>query len=532
MITATPPDNALILQWIFGGFVVFLYARDRFRSPHTVRATTTFWRYWSAWTGYIMAMLALFIVLGGGFTSQNLAHLLTTIGPTEGNPVNGLPPGPLLSALVLTVLLPHFPLLGKIDEAVMQWFRRVGNIPLEVRLLGGQLRESTFAPGAEALKRLAPVFNAYHASAQWLQEPSHPVRHLYARSVAIYGQIETWEHARGFARFFDENRDALADVRKRLEDLSVQLDEVVLSELEKTEEVPLAVAMRRSTGDSLGALHRTLCDFASGAVLHGGWSRNHRMMLLRQLGFTNLPETRGPLSVHDIVLVAGLIFIVMLFVPLAVRRFIDPTVLPMKARVIVMVPVIYAISIVVAIYPKSVWPFAARPATGERPFAAYALSGAVAAVAAFGISLLFRFVFENPGNILYALATPGGFDKAWTGTLRAWPWLLMTMLGTIAIAWAADDAIHLAGTPPPWLRTAETLALAAAYGLLQWLVVELLTINFEGPGTAGKWRERLPQMIATSVLIGGCIGAFIPHVYRRRACTQPPARMLPVALAA
>jgi hypothetical protein len=65
-----------------------------------------------------------------------------------------------------------------------------------------------------------------------------------------------------------------------------------------------------------------------------------------------------------------------------------------------MVPIIYAISIVLAIYPNSVLPFWRREAEKRRPAAAYALSGVAAAIAAFVVSLLFRFTFDSDGSVI------------------------------------------------------------------------------------------------------------------------------------
>jgi hypothetical protein len=109
-------------------------------------------------------------------------------------------------------------------------------------------------------------------------------------------------------------------------------------------------------------------------------------------------ETRRPLASHDVILFAGLVFLAILFVPLTVRRFFDPLPMPQNLRVLVTVPIVYAIAIVAAIYPKAVWPFAARHPNGERPFAAYAVSGVIAATASFVVSLVFRFAFDKPAS--------------------------------------------------------------------------------------------------------------------------------------
>ncbi len=149
------PDGALMVQWFFGGLVVVFYAIHRFNEPRQdsrpARSTTTFWRYWSACGGYVVAMLGLFIVLGGGIGAIDPRILMPLLDPTTVPADARALPGPLLSALLLTSLLPHFPGLGKIDASVKRWFQDVGNIPWEVRELSRSLRDSAYAPGPEAL---------------------------------------------------------------------------------------------------------------------------------------------------------------------------------------------------------------------------------------------------------------------------------------------------------------------------------------------------------------------------------------------
>jgi hypothetical protein len=509
MSDAPMPDGSLVLQWLFGLAVVAVYAHDRFTHPLSLRATTTFWRYWSAWCGYLVAMLGLFTVLGGGMTAVDPALMLSMLGLAKPPQEALTLPGPLLSALTLTALLPHVPMLKKLDELLKEWFQRVGNIPYEVRELSAHLRGASYAPPAAELDELASVLRVFGVERDWLHGAPDSLRQRWARCVVLYAQVQRWEETRGYTRFVDENKAALLDLRRRVTALAEILDARTLAEFERESDWRLVAHMRRSVGADLAALQRALCDFVSSGVLAGGWSHQRRHAALTQLGFGGLPALRSPLSAHDIVLVMGLVFLAMLFVPLMLRRFFDPTPLGPNVRVIVMVPIIYAIAIVLAVYPKSMLPFARRVPGGGRPVAAYALSGVAAAAAAFVVSLLFRFAFDSKGNVLQALATHGAFVQAWQVTAQRWPWLLMTGLAAVAIAWAADDHLAEQGPPPRWLRAAETVALALVFGALQWMVLQLLT----GQGRTFSF-ETWVRMMITSTLIGALIGWFVPHLFR------------------
>ncbi|MCE9659424.1 MAG: hypothetical protein K8R60_12755 [Burkholderiales bacterium] len=512
------PDSALMVQWFFGGLVVVFYAVHRFneprQDPRPARATTTFWRYWSACGGYVIAMLGLFIVLGGGLASIDPRMLLSLVeGGTVPAEARSLP-GPLLSAMILTSLLPHFPGLGKIDASVKRWFQDVGNIPWEVRELSRFLKDSGYAPQPEALTQIHSVLRSFGVDEAWLREPTDTLKHRWARSVALYGQVQRWEASRGFARYVDQHRTALPDIRERIEKLAEFLDARTLAELDGSGDSRLVAHSRKIFDSELGALQDSLCNFISGGVLEGARNHASRRDALVQLGFSGLPATRGPLTSHDIVLVAGLVFLAMLFVPLMMRRFIDPLPLPQNLRILVTVPIVYAIAIVAAIYPKSVWPFAARQAGGERPFAAYAVSGVVAAAASFAVSLVFRFVFDKSGNIFQSLSTPGAFPEAWATTLERWPWLLMTFFITVAVAWAADDMEPADHAGRLRLRAIEAAALALVLGVIQWTVLQILI--GASPEAAARFGDAVPRMMVTAVAVGACIGWLVPAMHRAR----------------
>ncbi|MGA0612067.1 hypothetical protein [Caldimonas sp. KR1-144] len=508
-------DQVLMLQWLVGAAAVTAYAWGRFQKPSQPRPTTTFWRYWSAACGYVVAMLALYVMLGGALISLDLKSIAPLVEPLVGAlPAEvGALPGPLLAALMLTSLLPDVPLLSVVDERIKRWFWRVGNIPIEARVLGAQLRNASFDLPAGSREAVQSRLAAHGAALEWLDAPAASVRARWARCLALLALIERWESVHDYARFADQHREELAGLRERVDALAMLLDDQTLAELDDAGGSGLARAVRRRLNNAegdLATLWRALCDFVARGVLAEARSSRRRQQALAQMGFAGHTGGAHPLSSHDIVLVVGLIFLAMLFVPLMMRRmFVSPTLLPPQTRVLIMVPIVYAIAIVLAIYPKAIWPYARRVPGEPRPVAAYAVCGAAAALAAFAVSVLFRFAFDSEGNVLRTLATPGAFGKAWGTTAQRWPWLLMSFAATVAIAWAADDFQGAQRPPPRWLRWAESAALALVLGLCQWGVVELLK-GVLGAGFAGP-PERT---ITTAAVIGAVIGWLVPSMYR------------------
>lgn len=519
-------ESTLAFQWLFGGAVVIVYAMDRFKNPSPMRATTTFWRYWSAWLGYVTAMLALFVFLGGGFTTINLSQLAPFLGDIGSATEDGAElPGPLLSALILTSLLPHFPLLGKVDAAVKEWFQRVGNMPFEVREMSARLAEANYAPDPKNLPMLLPIFEELRVDPAWLQAPPGTPKHSWASCAALYAQIRRWEGERGYSRFVHEHKTALAEIRSRMNALSEVLEELTLNDLDRNSDSRIVIHMRKTIKKDIATVRQALFDFLSAGVLNSGWNHHQRHADLSKLGFGGLTAARGPISAHDIVLVIGLVFLALLFIPLMMRRFFDPSMLGLSLRLLIMVPIIYAVAIVSAIYPKSVFPFSTRLDGASRPYAAYALSGAASAAIAFVVSLLFRYAFGSDGTVFQALATPGAFEKAWHVSVERWPWPLMTFFMTVAIAWAADNRPRDSAKAATALRWIEAGSLGAVFCALQWVTIQLLTLHttMKLPASAGA------RMMITALVIGGFVGWFVPHLHRSqgRDSTRRDAGVVP-----
>lgn len=512
-------SRTLVLQWILGGVVVWLYALDRFDTPGPTRPTTTFLRYWLARVGYVFCMLVLFLVLGGAFTDIDLDAVWRFLRVDGVSDEVEQMPGPLFAALVLTSLLPHFPYLNKLDDAVKHWFQRIGNIPFEARELSGRIAATKLVLYPDSIERLRPTLSELQVDERWLLAPESSLTYRWARTAVLYASIRPWVQTGGYARYVDEQKARFAALQERVEAMS-GLDEKTLLAVDGDPRSLAGQPLRKRVPKEVDDLEQSLCDFISGGVLQVELGPRQRYAALARLGFPGIGQSRSVLSVHEVFLVAGLIFFGMLLITLLARRFVSPQPLAPNLRVLIMVPMIYAIAIVLAIYPKAVWPFADIRRVGYRPVAGYAASGALAAAAAFVISLLFRYVFEYPGNLIEALGSPGRFRDVFSVTIERWPWLLMVFFATVAIAWAADDCVDDPAKAPKWLRGAETVGLALSFALLQWMIVELLIAIGAAPA---RMLERVPTMAATSLLIGATIGWFVPHLYREKIAPRPAA---------
>ncbi|WP_250532351.1 hypothetical protein [Caballeronia sp. ATUFL_F1_KS39] len=509
-------QEVVLWQWLIGVFVVVVYANDRFESPLPMRPTTTFVRYWIARSGYVLSMLLLYYVLSQAFSSAPALAAFAGIDEIPST-LNNLPK-PLLTALFLTSILPHSPILKKLDEVVKRWFERIGNIPYEVRELSGKLRNGEFMPPKEAAESIRDSLDRLGVKTDWLALPKNTLSGKWARTVALYATVRRWPDSR-FARFADRQREKLAEFDQQIEKLGISLRGDTLAMLDMSEHASLAAPLRQKLLTEIDTVYKELCDFVSGGVLECEWAPNSRYSTLAKLGFCSVSKPINPMRADDLVLVIGLIFFVVVVV-IVLLGAINGAADAASFRLAVLLPMIYGISIAAAIYPKAAWPYARMKFPGRRPIAAYAICGVLAVAASAPAALILRMVWSNTGNPLDLLIQEGLFSRALNESIQRWPWYVGTFFTTIAIAWAADDYFGVAD-PPKWLRYAEALALAGFLVLVQFLVLQFFKND---DNLRAFYQLRLEpnrsQIYINSAAIGLCIGFLIPHFYRR-SCSAP-----------
>ena len=493
-----------LAQWFIGGLIVLIYAYNRFESPSSMRPTTTFARYWVALCCYIGSMLMLFVLLGGAFSDSSGPLALLTYGGTIPEEAEKLA-GPLYSALILTALLPHFPVLKNVDEWVKQEFQRIGNIPFEVRQLSARLQHEPLTVDLRRYSRLKEQLRDKGVDAAWSSQKPDTPRVLWGRIAALRLIVGTWSQLDGYVRYLDEHREMLAEIDEEYSALELALkDTRMLAELRKSSDAPASHV--RQVKRDLAALNKDLCDFVAGGVLQCEWSQSDRTARLKEMGFVNVEDLPRPLGANEIVLVAALVLIIVNGMGVIYSFFADvesPNRPDLKEmfRISVMVSLIYAAAVVIALYPKAVWRFADIRRTMTRPLAPYAVSGLLAVACAFLISVTFNYLFvsldkfnerDHFSNVIHDI------------TSQQWPWFIMTMSITVAIAWVTDDWALDPGKEPRWLRWAEAVALAVVFSAVQLYVGNML----------GRAHDPV-RLLLTSAILGAAIGFFVPHRYRQ-----------------
>jgi len=506
-----------LVEWIFCGFLVFIYARNRFSTPKHYVASTTIYLYRLASTLYCAAVVITYIVLAGvlqsspdilnglGWGSEGLADELADIS------------GPILAALLLTTLLPHFPVLKQLDEWLLNTFRDIGNIPLEVRSWRHRLsRRTPQVPDhvMDKFQRWVAQDTRTSAIQSYLSfaNDGSPQSIFTLKVLFPMYCAESFGDSARYQRMLNLFGDKLDMLNKKF--IVINHDAKVYFTLSRdaegqagSNEPPTAIQeICRNFVNECNEFYATMCELIAYGLLNCEQNQKRRVEKLRALGFPEFEPHLGRMSADRLILASFVVAVIFL----AVFAFLGSERVAIQRWVLItaMVATIYGVSAFCAIFPKR-WPFANALETRGRPASGYLLSGVLAVIAAFFISLLFRGIYHFD------------FVKAFQAFEWTYPYFLMSFTLAIVLAWLADDGIEQS-KEPEWLSWVEGLVAAICMAGTAYLVHTWLTRlpYYPPPGV-----PPLAQLLVTGAGAGFVMGTLIPQFYRksaRMAADVPP----------
>lgn len=508
-------------EWILGLVMALTYAVGRFNTPTTNRSSTTVARFWFALLSYCVGVFFLYLLLAGVVT--NSPEIVGALGiGGEGIPDNlSKASGPLLAALLLTVLLPNFPVICRIDQGLLKFFQDMGNIPLEVRLLSAQLRKADIEIPA-AVQKDAQIYVKNKLEAAGLK-PEYlcftkcdtPL-YDWTRIVSMMTVLRSWEGKRRYATMLSDFADDYKQVNDKFERLNVSAARCFPLFLagapagkKPASGLPNPIAeCRRAFQDQCEDLFNDIANLIARGILKCEFTRRERDARLAEVGFTDLEAAVGGVDPNKIVAAVAMVFVILVTgIVLASKLFGESTPNIHRALTMgVMVAVIYGGAIVCALLPKSTWGFANRGKVGGRPYAGYAVSALLTGVTAAAVSVAFK-------SIIFMDFRVAALDLQWT-----YPWLGLSAAAAAILAYLADDYRSSEQTAPVWLRWAE----GAAAGLILMgtsVVVHALISEIAADPNYPKDRSVPPLLVIMSITaaIGFALGATIPHWYRSSA---------------
>jgi hypothetical protein len=535
-------------NWAFAVLLVIVFAHSRFNTPSNTRYSTTIGQFYFAEVAYITCNLLLLVLMSGlVHASPEVLKLLAGGDPTQiPEGIEGIS-APLVAALVMTTLLPHSPVISQIDKFLLDRFRALGNIPVEVRRLAALLRDARLeippAAAAEAARYVDQQLESPEALQVFLKAnaPDQP-EYIFNRVLYLASRLKQWESHERFSGDCVQFREDFDGIFKELDEL-VKLTSrfaAIFSQPAKGSSDAIARAhgeLRKRILADCEALNREICDFLARAILHSVRTRREREATIRDLGLVIPEGAEVGLSATKVVTFATSVFLIF-FTGLSLLGFVLNGYEVKVHRlfgIALLVAIINGVAIYSAIMPKQFWGFANIHKLGMRPVIGYFVSGLIAIVGAAAIGFVFR-------SLLYM-----NFDCAILLSLGSSPWLSMAFVEAVMLALLADNYASDPQRAPKWARYAEALAQGGVQACVAYYIVQALgdirtmippiQSSIASPGPSCFLPKPPPWQIPCTItfLIGVFLGYTVPHWYRNRtvrpvadaAAHELPARLDP-----
>jgi hypothetical protein len=506
--------------------LVLFYAGSRFKTPKTVRSQTSRIQFVLSAGAYMASCTGVFMLLTWGLhQNPKFIHMLAQFGGAGGadDPANDLQDkladfdAALVAALMLTTLLPNFPVLRDIDSSILRFFHRMGSIPFGAQFWARQMEDQFVVPPDAAAAMTAYIHNNSELPESLIGElqadpTADLMRFRFTRNLAIYVALS---NLKGWAQFSDEYPDDAAEFAKKIDGYFEQcvgfLALAAKLSPQQLGEVPESVQKFRLLNCNA---YEELRLMLARVMLYSCNSETEIIARLARIGFA-LQRPR-PITVPFNLLAMDMVALLVFFVLTMVISSRTGQIPIGKAIAIgLLVSVNHSIAAAFALLPKQWWSFADIRRAHERPYLGYIVSMLLALTISLPISYAFFLVRLQ-------FASEIGPFLAFDAQCK---WLLLSTTLAFALAFACDDASD-ANDEPEWLRWAEGAGIAALMGVagllvVQWLASDQAALHRDIPPPA-TW---IP--IALSASIGALFGSTVPHWYRVTAHRIAAARAAP-----
>jgi hypothetical protein len=508
MLTALIPVT-IDASYVIALLLVAFHASNRFNTPRIVRSQTSRVQFWLSGGAYVVSSIGVFMLLAWALRHNSSLVRVLQMGnaaQSAGADISNLDAA-LVAALMLTALLPSFPVLRDIDAVILHFFHRMGSIPFCAQLWARQM-ESVFSFPSDATTSMHDfILNAAHLPDALAHElrtdpKSDQMRFRFARNLAAYAAISK---LRGQARFADDYPEDVATFEKDMATYFTQsvgflalTDKLSPQELDDVSE-----SVQKFRTLNLEAYEELRLMLAR-MLLYTSSGEGEIIDRLNRIGFAL--ERATPIAVPFNLLAADMIGVAFLFFAgaLVSSALLSAPQMPLSKAIAIglLVAVNDCIAAIFALLPKEIWSFADIRSTRERPYLSYVLS----AVIAFSISLPVSYAF-------YLYRTHFMLDSFPVLQFASQcKWLLPSSTLAFAISFACDNR-YGAEQEPWWQRWAEGAGIAALMGFAGYLVVLWLAADraalYAGGPTPSLWMP-----IVLNAGIGAVFGSTIPHWYR------------------
>ncbi len=491
-------------SYFVAAMLVAFYAVSRFNTPRAVRSQTTRFQYAASCVAYVASCLGLLMLMTWAFTQKIIPPALLHFGSSATIPddLNSLDAA-LVAALVLTTLLPSFPVVRDFDGAMLRFFHRMGQIPIGAARWAQRMNVAQFTITERSLSetrnyitnsKLLP--DALIGELQ-LNASGDVTRVRFTRSLTLYVALSNLP---GRARFGADFPEDIADFEKKMGSFFAQSVGffALTSQLSERHLEPVKESIDKFRAFTLEAYEEIRLMLARILL----YSCNGDAEVANELGAMGFSIPRPtaikmPLNLLSLDIVG----VVVLFIAISLLRTGHATI--GKALAIgLVVSINHSLAAAFALLPKQLWNFADIRCSGERPTLAYLISGACALTVGVSVSYVFY---------LLRVHFSSGADHIMPFAAQC-KWLALSTALAVGLAFACDDFANT-DYEPKWLKWVESAGLAGLMALMGVLVVNWLQIDRAADLATHRPSLWMPVLLSAS--IGALFGATIPQWYRR-----------------
>lgn len=493
---------------LIASVLVCFYAWNRFNTPNTVRSQTSQFQYYGSSVTYVASCEGMLLVMAWVLKSNpGLLEVFQT--GSEGQvdkSFTGLD-APVVAALMLTTLLPTFPVLRDLDAKMLSFFHRMGAIPFNALRWSQRLACDCFTVTDSDLERARQYVRSApdlhdDLALQMVGDPAGADRMRYAfTEVAVlyvtYRDLEIQPRfANAFPEVANEFESRMANFFAHCLGYFATTAQLSSSSLQPAPDAAenIRKVILASAADVRLMLARVLLSSCINDVAVA--------QKFRKMGFAIPASKRIQLPYN--LLCLDLLGVVFLF---SISTWLSAGTMPVEKAFAIglLVAINHVTAAALAILPKQVWNFADICQAKERPILAYFLSAMAAFTVGLAVSYCFYILrvhfFESSGPILPFPAQC--------------KWLLLSTMLAFGLAFECDN--YRSAVAPSWFRWVEGAGLAMLMAVTGAFVVHWLSsdqLQLHPHDTPPK----LWMPIGLSAAIGALFGSTIPHWYR--ACVS------------
>lgn len=534
-------------EWIAGSVFIGLYGYKRYNTSRFVgiaenRNSTTFLRFSAYFLCYLLTLLAIYWVFGS--LLQTSPEVVARFLPVSGGPSAAVSPGfdardlahltgPIVSALMLTTLLPSLPILQAFDLWLLKRFWDLGRIPNHVLRQSGILERAplTIRPGIEA--EIIGRAERYKIPRECVDfEVPRSIEGQWTGLCYLMLKLGDWkDHGGKYARFLQENESEFIGLTFEFDTISSHFSDY--QHRRKSTEANRDVQSQEILDDlgkrlkeEIEGHYKKICTFISCGVFAAELTETARRKSFKELGFDQdavVVESLKPDQVATLALSIALAFVGISIVEAYLTRPEGIRLGPILFLSVIMTAS-YGAAAIAAILPRAVWSFADIDQTGARSFLAYVFATVLAVFFGLVAMISIRYTF----GAFEGLDPERNVDKVIENLSWSYPYLVQSAAIAFATAFLADSFRSRPGAGRSWFRWADVIWL----GLAMMAATFVVYCWLEGIGPFEATRDLRYRgqtnpylFVAKGTIVGLVIGYLVPSWYRKNRRRTPMERL-------